>query len=1111
MIRNKELVRRMSLKERIGLITSAKFGESRSPGNYVFPVLKISPNPAAETEGKFATLFPSDKALASSWNLSLVRNVYKCIGNEAKANAPYGCFQITNNRVYENVSEDYYFTGKFLASKARGLNLSGAHVSFLDAPGGENELHVRESVKLITDSVLTESEPDSLCLPAVAAAEEFPARYGAEGILFGVAYRKEEIAQYFFRGCTLVFLQEEFAEEAEDYLVALTEEYRRSKEEYDAGGISLTEFDRRMRSGEILAEETVTAACDRMVSLLLDLKGRGAASVSETLVAIDKSSHDALFNEIYHDKLAYRAAQQSAVLLKNRENILPLGAGAKIAVLGEAAKDASYAYAGNKNRATALKLPFDLFGEYELDAVGFANGYAAGEQGRTDLVETACKLCAETDCALVYLSAEAGEKTLPAGQRELIDALSARGVKIVAIVSANGVLDCGFADLCEAVLYIARGGQGAARAVLDLLTGVISPSGKLTESFPMDVAGGGVRYPFGYGLSYTSFDYKNLKITENGVSCTVFNTGGCDGFVTVQLYVQKEGSDTTLGYTLLRGFSKVFVRRNDAVKVEIPFDGNTFRTYDFAKGNYRVEGGDYRIYLADDVAMVRLQGELKLAKHVYRDEVYRQETVRTDGLVGFTDSPAEIKIRREKKKLSFGVKLFLALVLTLYYDAVGIGLMFGNFFGEKNPILYLVLGALLLIGNVLAVVYIVVIAKRRKFGKYLHPVEVLSDLVDKTQSFGEIARVVYEKPVPVEDAEFAGETEEEEPQEAAESEEPRVKKYEDGFDSLADSARGPDYGSFGEMCANFRDYAEERGVAAEVSSVRALFAALAAGRIVILSCKNGEALPDLLSVLRGYFGIPDVSAASDEWRSSDDLLWKKGENANEYVPSDFARAVNAAGKTSDRHCVLMLENVNFKNLGRYFSEFIAYALAPTEPHTLAVSEDLRVALPDNISYLLVPSAEDFEGTVPPELARAAIFVDFAAARTEGKEEATQPKGMSRAALTALVRDAREERFLPERVWRRIDELSEAIGATERFSVDNKTLLQLETFTSVLLESGGDENETLSRSFTAKIVPLLKTLKLYRGEDGGKKVYGYIEKIFGEEDLSAIQRSLVTGA
>ena len=72
-------------------------------------------------------------------------------------------------------------------------------------------------------------------------------------------------------------------------------------------------------------------------------------------------------------------------------------------------------------------------------------------------------------------------------------------------------------------------------------------------------------------------------------------------------------------------------------------------------------------------------------------------------------------------------------------------------------------------------------------------------------------------------------------------------------------------------------------------------------------------------------------------------------------------------------------------------------------------------------------------------------------------------------------------------------------------------MQLETFTSVLLESGGDENETLSRSFTAKIVPLLKTLKLYRGEDGGKKVYGYIEKIFGEEDLSAIQRSLVTGA
>lgn len=1114
MIRNKEMVFRMSLKERIRLITSAKFGESCAVENYEFPRIRLSQNPLAEAEGKFATLFPSDKALANTWNLPLVRNLYRRIGNEAKAVTDYRTFQLCNSRAFENVSEDYYFTGKFLAEKAKGLNASGAFVHFTDSPAAENELVLRECAKLITDAVMTEASPDAVCLSDTESFDGFPPLYHYEGLLFGVAFRKEEAAQYLFRGCTLVFLHEDFTEELEDYLTDLTEEYKKAKRAYENGEIPLVEFDRRMRAGEILDEELINAACDRMVSLLLSLRDKNAASVDEKKASLDHT-REPLFNEALHDRLALRAAQQSVVLLKNHGRVLPLGGKKRVAVLGEYASNPDYQRAQSAAQPTSLQLPFEAINDYEIDCVGYAHGYLAGESGRTDLIETACKLAAEADCALVYLCAEAGAKALPFGQTELVSALAERGVPVIAVIAADGAIDCSFVDGCAAALFTCRGGQGVTRAVLDILTGAVSPSGKLAETFPLEFhpmqGGRGVRYPFGYGLSYTSFEYYNLKITEHGVSCTVTNTGNYDGFATVQMYVQKEGSKSTLGYSLLRGFEKVFVKKNDAVKVEIPFDGNTFRTYDFEKKCYRIEAGDYKIYLADDAVSVKLNGELTLDGHVYQTDVFEGEKIEEDAPVGFTETEDERKIRKAKKKLSFGLKLFLALVLALYYDAVGALLLFGNVVGSKDLIFYIVLGALLAIGNGIAVAYIVVIAKRRKLQKFLHPNDVLSDMIEDVGSFEEIAHVVYREPVPEPDISFLGEEETEETPELApaESEESRVKKYENAFASVETQAVSREQVSLVDLCANFRDYAKERGVIVELSSVRALFASVAAGKLVFLSVKNREILPEFLAVLRGYFGIPETPAASDEWRSPDDLLWQRGASDTEYLPSDFAHAVNAASAAQDKFCLLLLENVKFHNLRSYFIDFIDYALRPFEDHTLVLSEDLVLRMPENICYLLVPSEAEFEDEVPPELAHAALVAEIVASKGEpGESQEVTPKSVSRPVLEDLIREAREQFYLSEKSWNKLDDFAEAVCANEAFRIDNKSVLTLEKYTSVLLDCGGEESEALVSAFTAKIVPLLRTLKLYREENGGKTLFGLVEKIFGEEDVGAIQRSLV---
>ena len=100
-------------------------------------------------------------------------------------------------------------------------------------------------------------------------------------------------------------------------------------------------------------------------------------------------------------------------------------------------------------------------------------------------------------------------------------------------------------------------------------------------------------------------------------------------------------------------------------------------------------------------------------------------------------------------------------------------------------------------------------------------------------------------------------------------------------------------------------------------------------------------------------------------------------------------------------------------------------------------------------------------------------------------------------------------YLSETVGKKLDEFTAAVNATEKFGIDNKSLLQLEKYTSVLMDCGGDEHEAVTGMFISKIVPLLKVSRAYKKESGGKTLYGIIEKLFGEENLSAVQRALVS--
>lgn len=1112
MLANERLIFKMTTEQKIKLVTSTNLYENSANDNYEFPVFRLSRNPLEGCADVYATFFPSDGALASSWNMPLIAETYFKRGEETGAVKKYSYFNVSDDLKAENISEDYFLTAKALAGKAEGLLRSGRYVNFEEsassAYGSDGKRCQSQAAVNLKDTVLNAVKPRSVLVRSCEDMARYKKQAEAGCLLFGVAFGADETLKYLFGGCTLVFCNGNYTAELCSRLEELIPAYRSAYADYRAGAISLSELDRRRNALEVFDGEILDAACDRLISALLEMRGN-SSSVLPDRKAI-KGDHVALFDEVSDDALALTAARQSAVLLKN-DGVLPLSDTVKVAVIGECAKeDYVSAYYGGKS--TCTRMPFDAINNYDINALGFASGYSRGMKGRVDLIKTATGLCGECGVALVYLCAERGAKTLPDGQLELLEEISKTGIKIVAAVSADGVIDCSFADKCAAVIITFRSGQGETVAVLDIIKGIVSPSGRLTETFTYNIADGRdytavprneVRYPFGYGLSYTEFSYSNLKVNERGISFTVENKGGRDGFCVPQFYVSKPGTGGIFKNKILRGFSKIYLKKNDGARVEIPFDENTFRVFDAKSERYSVEGGEYIITVGDNAFDERLTGSITLSEYIFKDDHSEEVVEKIEkgdaSHVRFGDEPQDVK--KAKRDISFGVKLFVAILLCVYCEGVLATLAFTQVVSEKDIVFYAVIGALAAAVAVLFAVYVVFIAKKRKKQKYIPAGEVIRDLVDNVEEFDQIAKVTYKQPLAEEKEEDAEEfvlkeRKNETVEEAADEDMP--KKTAKNFVGM----------SFGELCENFRKFVLTYGVGVDITSVRALFAAFAASKIVLVRSSNAEVLPDFLAAVDKYFGGCGVTQVQDGVSTLTDIMRKREDD--KFVLSDLVTSIYEAVNTPEGLFGTVVNNVKLSNLTDYFAPFISFANHPTEPCLLKINGELSLLLPENIVYIL-SLADGGTEVCPRQVADAALRVDLLLTRVEKTFKRTAPFTLTGFELDAMVTEARENYFLSEKVWRKFDDLYEAVGAGEKFFAGNKNVLQLEKFTSVLLECGADESECITDVFTAKTVPLLKLTSAYAQEGGDKTVFGIIEKLFGEEDLTKIQRSLSKNA
>ncbi len=401
-------------------------------------------------------------------------------------------------------------------------------------------------------------------------------------------------------------------------------------------GVSATQIREDLLTGRL-----TEAALNRAVRSVLNLVLKG-------------SNHDVKEPEYDRDKhhqLARKAAAQSVVLLKNEKEVLPLHKNQNIAVLGQFAHYPRYQGAGSSQiTPTQLDTVFDKLVEQGID-FHYARGYPLdSDEPNEALLDEAYHTAKNADAVLIFAGltslyeSEGYDRThleLPPAHNELINRAAEANGNVIVILSGGSPVTMPWLDKVGAVLHTYLGGQAGAGAVVDILFGRINPSGKLAETYPVrledypvndffasdrnvteyresifvgyryyDAAQKNVLFPFGFGLSYTKFEYSDLILSSKKIDdtkelivrCTVENIGARAGAEIVQLYLGKEKSPIFRAPKELRGFKKIMLQPGEAKTVQFTLDHRSFAYYNVEIKDWHVEAGEYYIKVGRSAA-----------------------------------------------------------------------------------------------------------------------------------------------------------------------------------------------------------------------------------------------------------------------------------------------------------------------------------------------------------------------------------------------------------------------------------------------------------------------------------------------------------------------------
>jgi beta-glucosidase len=661
----KALITAMTWEEKVSLLSGLDFWSTKSIERLGIGPFMMTDGPhgmrkaSSSADSGFtkiipATCFPTGVGLASTWNPEIIEKVGSAMGREACAeNVSILLGPAVNikrsplcGRNFEYLSEDPYLAGQLAAAHIRGIQSQGVGTSIKHFA-----VNNQEYFRMVVDAIIDERTLREIYLPA-----------------FEIAVKE---ASPWTVMCAYNRVNGTFCSENPHLLTDIL------RDDWNYDGVLITDWtacndrvagllagqDLEMPGNGGVNDRLVLAALesgsldesivDRTLERLLRLYERVTAIHGGTPVTADLDANH---------RIAREAAAESVVLLKNDHETLPLAATAKIALIGTFAEKPRFQGGGsshiNPARMDTLKEQLST----RFSDVHYAKGYLA-DSDVTDqaFIDEACSIARNADVVIVcaglidLYESEGYDRShmrLPQSHTDLVNALSKMHKRVVVVLSNGSPVEMPWIHDVSGIIEAYLPGQGGAHAIAAIIAGETNPSGKLAESFPLriedtpcylnfpgtrerveyregvfvgyryyDSVKRNVLFPFGHGLSYTTFEYSALSVSAQKpsadgsfvtVNLTVKNSGKRKGKEVVQLYVHDSKPEVRRPEQELKGFLKIELAPGESRTVSFNLDFRSFAWFDDLDGCWRMSGGDYEIRLGSSSRDIRITGRVTL-------------------------------------------------------------------------------------------------------------------------------------------------------------------------------------------------------------------------------------------------------------------------------------------------------------------------------------------------------------------------------------------------------------------------------------------------------------------------------------------------------------------
>ena len=637
-----------TLAEKVALTAGQNYWHTRPLPRLGIPSIMMCDGPhglrkQAESEGFDATAvpatcFPTASCLAATWDTALVEEIGVALGEEARAEGvsvllgPGANIKRTAlcGRNFEYFSEDPFLSSRLAAAWITGVQSTGVGATIKHF-AANNQEHRRYAVDaLVDDRALREIYLASF-EHAIVSARPAMVMAAYNRLRGDYCTTNEELLTRILRdqwGFDGAVVSDWGATNGRGAAIAAGMDLERPG--FDGVGDDLVEA--QVHSGFVSH-----AALDRAFGTIVNLVER-TAKAREQAYTYDREAHHAL---------ARRAAAAGTVLLRN-DGLLPLADQGTIAVIGAFAKQPRYQGAGSSG-VTPHRVDNLWDALSARTNARYANGYPRKGGVDEELVKEARELAAASDVAVVVVGlteayeVEGLDRThldLPPGHDALVAAVAEVNPRVVVVLANGAPVLMPWADRVSAIVEAYLGGQAGGSALAEVLLGQAEPGGRLAETFPRSLTDNpvhtwpngpatveyresvfvGYRYydrsdvavafPFGHGLSYTSFTWSDVEASPAGVAVTVTNTGSRAGSDVVQVYVHDVESTVYRPVQELKGFAKVWLEPGESRRVEMPLDRRAFAVW---AGDWVVEGGTFEIRLGASSRDIRFRVPIDVA------------------------------------------------------------------------------------------------------------------------------------------------------------------------------------------------------------------------------------------------------------------------------------------------------------------------------------------------------------------------------------------------------------------------------------------------------------------------------------------------------------------